>query len=143
MHPYDCRSVSEGWICDRKQCHAWHDRWESKAPGTPINPFGAWNGGFFQTPPKGFERAPGIKEKGERRNEKGENKAGSNEGEENSKGGSEKRAPSLKEKVNMNAEALEIVSKNIEHLTNLHTQNQWSGQWGGPSQYKSWGGGYW
>ena len=53
LHPYDCRSVKEGWICDRKQCHAWHDRWESKAPGTQINPFGAWNGGFFQTPPKG------------------------------------------------------------------------------------------
>ena len=22
LHPYDCRSVSEGWICDRMQCHA-------------------------------------------------------------------------------------------------------------------------
>ena len=85
------------------------------------------------------QRAPGIKKKGERRNEKGENnKAGSSEGEENPKGDSEKRAPSLKEKVNMNAEALEKMSQNIVHLTNLH-QSQWSGQWGGPSQ---WGGGY-
>ena len=91
LHPYDCRSVKEGWICDNKQCHAWHDRWEFKERGTQINPYGAWNGGFFQTPPKGFKRAPGIKEKGERRNEKEEsNKAESNGGEGNSKGASEK-----------------------------------------------------
>ena len=25
LHPYDCRSVSEGRICDRKECHTWHD----------------------------------------------------------------------------------------------------------------------
>ena len=72
----------------------------------------------------------------ERRNEKGE-KAGGNEGEGNSKGGSE-RAPSLKERVNMNAEALEKMSENIAQLTNLQ-QNQWSNQWVGPNQ---WGGGY-
>ena len=109
-------------------------------PGTPISPHGAWNGGSFQIPPKGFEKAPGVKEKGrereERRNEKGE-KGGGNEGEGNSKGGSE-RAPSLKERVNMNAEALEKMSENIAQLTNLQ-QNQWSGQWVGPNQ---WGGGY-
>ena len=137
LHPYDCRSVIERWICARKECQAWHDRWEAKAPGTPINAFGAWNGGFFQTPPKGFERAPGIKEKVERRNEKGE-KAGGNEGEENSKGGSE-RAPSLKDRVNQNAEALEKVSQSLEHLTSMQ-QSQWNGQWGNnPNQ---WGGGY-
>ena len=144
LHPYDCRSVKEGWICDNKLCHAWHDRWEFKERGTPINPYGAWNGGSFQTPPKGFEKAPGIKEKGEKKNEKEEsNKDKSSGGEGNLKGALEKRGPSLKEKVDMNAEALVMVSKNIEHLTQLHSQNQWSSQWGGPDQYKSWGGGYW
>ena len=53
--------------------------------------------------------------------------------EENSQGGLRKQGPSLKEKVDMNAEALEMVSKNIEPLTQLHTQ-QWSNQWGGPNQ---------
>ena len=137
LHPYDCRSVNEGWICAKKECKAWHDRWEVKAPGTPINPLGAWNGGSFQIPPKGFEKAPGIREKAERRDEKGE-KGGGSEGPENSKGGSE-RAPSLKDRVNQNAEALEKVSQSLEHLTSMQ-QSQWNGQWGNnPNQ---WGGGY-
>ena len=131
LHPYDCRSVNEGWICAKKECKAWHDRWEIKAPGTPINPLGAWNGGSFQIPPKGFEKAPGIREKGERRDEKGE-KGGGGEGQGNSQGGSE-RAPSLKDRVNQNAETLEKVTQSLEHLTSM--QSQWNGQWG-----NQWGG---
>ena len=79
----------------------------------------------------------------EKRIEKEERKKAESSREGNLTGASEKRGPSLKEKVYQQAEALEMVSKNIEHLTNLHTQNQWSSQWGGPSQYKTWGGGYW
>ena len=99
LHPYDCKSVEEGWICDNKLCHAWHDRWEFKEHGTPINPYGAWNGGSFQTPPKGFEKAPGIKEKGEKKNEKEEsNKDESSGGEGNLKGPWSNGAPPSRRK---------------------------------------------
>ena len=57
---------------------------------------------------------------------------GGNEGQENSKGGSD-RAPSLKDRVNQNAEALEKVTQSLEHLTSM--QSQWNGQWG-----NQWGG---
>ena len=56
--------------------------------------------------------------------------------EENSQGALRKQGPSLKEKVDKNAEALVMVSKNLEHLTQLHSQNQWGSQWGGPDQYR-------
>ena len=94
---------------------------------------------------RGFEKAPGIKEKGERKNEKVEsnNKDERSGVEENSQGALRKQGPSLKEKVDKNAEALVMVSKNLEHLTQLHSQNQWGSQWGGPDQYRQWGGGYW
>ena len=68
-------------------------------------------GAPFRPPPKGFEKAPGVREKAERRDEKVE-KGGGSEGPENSKGGSD-RAPSLKDKVNQNAEVLEKVSQSL------------------------------
>merc|ERR1711867_63212 len=63
LHPYDCRSVEGGFVCDYKFCKLWHDKWEFKRPGIPINPNGGWDGGQYRMPPKGFDRTPGIKEK--------------------------------------------------------------------------------
>ena len=137
LHPYDCKSVEGGWVCDDKSCHAWHNKWEYKEWGTPINPSGAWNSGSFQQPPKGFERTPGRKEKVDNNN-KGE--SGGDEG--NAQGALKKHGPTLKEKVDKNAETLEVVSKNPERLTQMQSQNQWGNQWGGPDQYRQWGGGY-
>ena len=121
LHPWDCKSVDEGWICDDKQCKAWHDGWEFKRVGTPINPQGAWNGGSFQQPPKGFERAPGRKEKKEN-NERKE------KGEEEGNGNGAPKKEGLREKVEKNAETLELVSRNLEQLA--YMQGPWYNQWG-------------
>ena len=43
LHPYDCRSVEGGIVCDIKSCKLWHDKWEFKRPGVPKNPIGGWN----------------------------------------------------------------------------------------------------
>ena len=102
---------------------------------------------MFQKPPKGFERAPGRKEKVDNNN-RGEKVDNNNKGESsgdegNSQGALKKQGPTLKEKVDKNAETLEVVSKNLEQLAQLHSHNQWGNQWGGPDQYRQWGGGYW
>ena len=87
----------------------------------PINPQGAWNGGSFQQPPKGFERAPGKREK----NNYKENKRTSDE-EGNGNGALKKQG--LREKVEKNAETLEMVSRNLEQLA--YMQSPWYSQWG-------------
>ena len=62
--------------------------------------------------------------------------------EGNTQGALKKQGPTLKEKVDKNAETLELVPKSLEQLAQMQSQNQWGNQWGGPDQYGQWGGGY-
>ena len=69
------------------------------------------------------------------------NNRGESSGDEgNAQGALKKQGPTLKEKVDKNAETLEVVSKSLEQIAQLHSQNPWSNQWWGPDQYGQWGG---
>ena len=70
-------------------------------------------------PPKGFEKAPGRKEKVDNNNR---GKSSGDEG--NGKGALKKQGPTLREKVDKNAETLEVVSKSLEQLAQMQSQNQ-------------------
>ena len=137
-------------MCDYKYCKLWHDKWEFKRPGIPINLNGGWDGGQFRQPPKGFDRTPGIKEKIENN---------SNTGEGGNAVGAQKQGPSLKEQMGKTMETMEKISENMDKIAaqsqaqqsqvqqpqvpQPQGQNQW-GQLGGPQNVLNpWGGLLW
>ena len=156
LHPYDCRSVEGGFVCDYRFCKLWHDKWEFKRPGIPINPNGGWDGGQYRMPPKGFERTPGKKEKIENT---------ANTGEGGNAGGAQKQGPTLKETMGKNMEIMEKMAGCMEQIAQQsqaqqsQTQSQWGQQngqglqnaqnlwggsiWGGPPQGQWGGNGNW
>ena len=58
-------------------------------------------------PPKGFEKAPGRKEKVD------SNNRGKSNGDKGNREGALKKGPTLREKVDKNAETLDVVSKSL------------------------------
>ena len=142
LHPYDCRSVEGGFVCDYKYCKLWHDKWEFKTPGIPINLKGGWDGGQFRQPPKGFDRTPGIKEK------MGNN---SNAGDGGNATGAQKQGPTLKEQMGKTMETMEKMSESMERIAaqsqaqQSQAQNQWGLQSGQGLQnvLNPWGGSLW